>query len=44
MDELMETDGWLECDETCLWCGELSDTDICGTCQERYEMAQAGTK
>jgi len=31
----------LEQEPTCLWCGALSDTDICGMCQRRYEETTA---
>jgi hypothetical protein len=24
----------------CGWCGDASDTDICATCQQRYEEDQ----
>lgn len=28
-------------DTYCAWCGEASETDICATCQRRYEEETA---
>ena len=30
-------------DSWCDWCGEASDTDICASCQQRYEQEHPDT-